>query len=78
MPNLAIEENVALKVLHKPVHSNLQLASSQIDDLYRLYMGIELGPLPSPIGADLLFSDNLALLKPWASAHLRSSVLMYR
>jgi len=31
MPNLAIGENVALKVLHKLVHSNLWLVPSQID-----------------------------------------------
>ena len=70
MSNLAIGKNVALKVLHKLVHSNLELVCSQVDDLQRLYMGIERSPLASPVSPYFLFADDLAALRRLGPAHI--------
>ncbi len=68
--NLAVRKNITLKALNNLVHPDAGLASVFLGYCERFDMGIELTPLPGPIGADLFFSDNLAALRSLGSAHV--------
>lgn len=56
--NLAVRRT-PWKALDELVHSDAGLASAFLSHCERFDMGIELTPLPSPIGAYCFFSDDL-------------------
>jgi NAD(P)-dependent dehydrogenase (short-subunit alcohol dehydrogenase family) len=68
--NLAVRKDITLKALDELVHSDASPASVFLGHCKRFDMGIELTPLPSPIAADLFFSDNLAALRSLGPAHV--------
>jgi hypothetical protein len=68
--NLAVRKNIPLKALDELVHPDACLASVFLGHCKRFDMGIELTPLSSPVGADLVFSDNLAALRSLGPAHV--------
>ena len=61
--NLAVRKNFPLKALDELVHPDTGLASIFLGYRKRFDMGIELTPLSSPVGADLVLSDDLAALR---------------
>ena len=61
--DFAIEEDVALKALDELVNAHAEFAFRIGGDGERFDVGIELGPLADPIGADLFFPGDFATLR---------------
>jgi hypothetical protein len=70
MENLAVRKNITFKTLDELVHPDPGPASVFHGYCNRFDVGIELTPLPSPIGADLFFSDNFAALRSFGPDHV--------
>src|SRR5580704_3837867 len=68
--NFAVRQNIPLKTLDELVHPDANLVSVSLGDCQRFDMGIEFAPLSSPIGADLILSDNFAALRSLGPAHV--------
>jgi hypothetical protein len=66
----AVKKDISLKALDELAHPDADLASVFLGDGERFEVGIELSPLPGPIGADLFFSDNLAALRSLGLVHV--------
>src|SRR5580698_9431970 len=57
MPDLAVRKQIAAKILHELMDSDIDLARSAVDRLNRFDMRIELFPLSAPVGTNLFFTD---------------------
>src|SRR5215471_14811352 len=68
--NLGVRKHIPLRALDELVRSDAGLASVFLGHCERFDMGIELTPLPSPIGTDLFLSDNFAALRSFWPAHV--------
>src|ERR1700739_312381 len=68
--NLTVPQNLFLKVLYELMHLDANLASFFLGDFQWFDMAVKLAPLSSPIGADLILSDNLAALRSFGPAHI--------
>jgi len=60
--DFAVEEDIPLKALDELVDADAELTFGVGGDRERFDVGIELGPLASPVGADLFFANDLAAL----------------
>lgn len=68
--NLAVRENGALKRLDELMHPDSSLVSVFLGHCKRFDIGIELTPLSSPVGADLVLANHLAALRRFGPAHV--------